>query len=105
MRYITTMSSTRKKPKERRWNISPNQGNEIQKEDLGGSPNGTKTNGEELPMLPKVLVKCKLINEANGCKGKTLKDNYMYMYMYIFTNEKTKNTVDWRICQNIIWIW
>jgi hypothetical protein len=49
---------------------SEHEGDESNDEDLEGSPIGTETDGEELPVLPKVPVKRKLLNEAKGGERK-----------------------------------
>ena len=51
--------------------ISLHEGDESNEEDLEGSPIGTETDGEELPVLPKVPVKRKLLNEGKGCDKRT----------------------------------
>ena len=44
---------------------------ESNEEDLEGSPHGTETDGEDIPVLPRVLVKRKLLNEGKGSDRKT----------------------------------
>jgi hypothetical protein len=52
---------------------SQHEGDESDEEDLKGSPVGTKTDREELLVLPKVPVKRKLLNEAKGCDKRVQK--------------------------------
>jgi hypothetical protein len=50
---------------------SQHEGDETNDEDLEGSPLGTETDGEEIPVLPRVPVKRKLLNEGKGNDLKT----------------------------------
>jgi hypothetical protein len=47
------------------------EGDESNEEDLDGSPRGTDSDGEDIPVLPRVPVKRKLLNEGKGCDQKT----------------------------------
>jgi hypothetical protein len=44
---------------------------EMTDEDVQRRPNGTDTDGEELPVLPKVPVKRKLMSEPKGSERRT----------------------------------
>lgn len=50
---------------------SEHEGDESNEEDVEGSPGGTENDGEELHVLPKVPVKCKLLNEGKGSDKRT----------------------------------
>ena len=57
--------------KQHDWEISEHEGDETNEEDVEGNPVGTETDGEELPVLPKVPVKRKLLNEGKGSEKRT----------------------------------
>lgn len=50
---------------------SMEEANECNEDDLGRNPIGTESDCEELPVLPKVPVKRKLLNETRACKKRT----------------------------------
>ena len=47
------------------------EGDESNDEDLKGSPHGSESDGEDIPVLPRVPVKRKLLNEGKGSERKT----------------------------------
>lgn len=51
--------------------LSLDEGDLSDEEDGERNPNGTETDVEELPVLPKVLVKRKLMGESRGSEKKT----------------------------------
>jgi hypothetical protein len=67
--HLETQSKSGRKPGE--LSISEHEGDESNDEDLEGNPSQIETDGEELPVLPKVPVKRKLLNEAKGGTSKT----------------------------------
>ena len=55
------------------WDLSDHQGDESNEEDVEGNPVGTESDGEEMPVLPKVPVKRKLLNEGKSSEKRTQK--------------------------------
>jgi hypothetical protein len=51
--------------------VSLQDGGEDPSEDIGDNPDGTESEGEEMPVLPKIPVKCKILNERKGSDKKT----------------------------------
>ena len=51
--------------------VGMHEGDESNEEDIEGSPLGLETDGEEMPVLPKVPVKRKLSNEGKGSDNRT----------------------------------
>ena len=51
--------------------ISLQEGDESNEEDLEANPTATETDGDEIPVLPKVPVKRKILNDAKGSERKT----------------------------------
>ena len=51
--------------------ISQHEGDETNEEEVEGSPIGIEIDGEEMPVLPKVPVKRKLLNEGKGYDKRT----------------------------------
>ena len=51
--------------------INVHEGDESNEKDFEANHIGTETDGEEIPVLPKVPVKNKILNEAKGCERRT----------------------------------
>lgn len=66
-----TESSNKLESKKVRDVFSASEGDESDEEDPGPKPSGTESDGEELPVLPKVPVKRKLLNEQKASEKRT----------------------------------
>ena len=67
--YKETVKQTKRKQNE--GSISPVEGDESNEEDGEGNPVDPETDGEDMPVLPKVPVKRKLLNESKGGERRT----------------------------------
>ena len=66
--HCNTEYQTRHEPEKADVDINLEEGDESNDEDVGHNPTGTNSNGEEMPVLPKVPVKRKVANKPRACE-------------------------------------